>query len=433
MSIRKFGEDETFPVAGRIATGLGLAVLLIVGCGGWAAMAEINGAVVASGRIKVDEDLKAVQHRDGGIIKEIAVRKGATVAAGAVMIRLDDVQTKAELSIVRAQIAELAARRARLASERDGLAAIVLPANGSVTEADLATLGETRLFEGNRLYRDSQKEQLSYEIAQLGEEVRGFEAQRAAKLKDFDLVATEHGKVGSLVDKKLLETARLYASERELARLQGEIAEIDAGVARAKARTSGIRLQIIAIDDNARTEAQRELGTVETRLSELNDRRGAIEDRLARTEIRAPVSGVVNEVAVNTVGGVVTPAETLVTLVPEGARLDVEASLSPTDIDQVAVGQPTRLRFAAFNQRTTPELRGRVSYVSAASTIDSATKSVSYVVHVELAGEEVKRLGGLTLVPGMPVDVFVSTAERTALSYLSKPIVDQFAKAFKED
>lgn len=428
------GGDD-FRLGGRVKAGIFLSLLLVVGCGGWAAVAQINGSVIAQGTVKVDQNLKLIQHRDGGIVSEIAVREGDVVKAGQILLRLDDVQTKAELSIVRSQLSELAARRARLAAERDGLERIPVPQEVAflVSEADLIAYGEMHLFEGNRVNRNSQKEQLHHEIAQLEQEIRGLQAQQAAKGDELELVRREYGKLKGLADKGLVEGSKVYSLNRDLARLTGEIGEAEASIARARARMSSIGLQIISIDENARTEAQRELSAVSTRISELNDRHMALEDRLARTDIRAPISGIINELSVHTIGGVITPAETLATIVPENAKLKIEAKLAPVDVDQVAVGQPAKLRFSAFNQRTTPELKGEVAYVSAASTRDPATNTTHYLADIRIDPSELEKLGGRPLKPGMPVEVFVTTQDRTAISYLTKPFVDQFAKAFREE
>ncbi|MEO9337695.1 HlyD family type I secretion periplasmic adaptor subunit [Mesorhizobium sp. SB112] len=426
---KKIEQDE-FHHKGRMVAGMALGVLLLLGCGGWAAVAQINGAVVAQGQIKVDQNLKSIQHRDGGIVSEIAVREGDFVKAGQILIRLDDIQTRQELSIVRSQLSELVARKARLKSERDGLSEIVIEKGANLE--DLQEFGEVRLFDGNRTNRESQKEQLRFEIEQLGEEIKGLQAQQSAKRDEVTLVQVEHKKMKRLSDKKLIENSRVHVTERELARLKGELGETDAGIARARARMSGIKLQIISVDETAKTEAQRELSTVDTKISEFNDRRIAIEDRLSRTDIRAPLSGTVNELAVHTVGGVITPAETLATLVPEKAKLKIEARLSPVDIDQVYVGQIAKLRFSTFNQRTTPELQGHIGYVSAATTRDPATNDTYYVADVIVSPDELEKLGKNELMPGMPVEVFVATEQRTALSFLSKPLVDQFSRAFRE-
>jgi HlyD family type I secretion membrane fusion protein len=435
MSNRAGKDNDDFRLGGRVSAGIALGLLLVVGCGGWAAVAQINGSVIAQGTVKVDQNLKVIQHRDGGIVSQIAVREGDFVQAGQVMLRLDDVQTKAELSIVRSQLVELIARRARLIAERDGLDAIPVPQEGTflVTQADLVSYGEVRLFAGNRAHRESQKEQLRAEIAQLEQEIKGLRFQQVAKVHELDLVRAEHGKLKGLADKGLIEGSRVYGISRDVARLTGEVGEVDASIARARARMSSINLQIISIDENARTEAQRELSAVATKISELNDRRIALEDRLSRTDIRAPMTGIVNELSVHTVGGVITPAETLATIVPENATLKIEAKLSPVDVDQVFVGQAAKLRFSAFNQRTTPELKGEIAYVSAAATRDSATNTTHYLADLRISASEFEKLAGQPLKPGMPVEVFVATQDRTAISYLAKPFTDQFAKAFREE
>ncbi len=426
--------ENTFPVGPRVFAGITLGMLLFVGAGGWAATAQLTGAIIAPGMVKVDQNLKSIQHRDGGIISEIAVKEGDFVSKGQIMLRLDDAETKAELSIVRTQLVEFMAKQARLMAERDNLDAIMMSKELTARTNDYPYVffGEKRMFDGNRQNRESQKEQLILGIDQLGEEIKGLEAQRDAKIDEIALVKTEHDKIKGLTDKRLIETSRKYVIDREMAKLLGERGEVEANIARAKARMGEIRLQIIAIDETARTEAQRELSSIEPKLSELRERRVAIEDRLARADIRAPLSGTVNELAVHTIGGVITPAEKLVTLVPADAALKIEAKLSPTDIDQLYVGQPAKLRFSAFNTRTTPELHGKIAYVSAATSSDPTTGQVYYLCDVIVPSEELEKLGDSKLMPGMPVEVFVSTEQRTAMSFLSKPLADQFNRAFRE-
>ena len=426
--------DRSFRLGSRVLAGSLLGLLLVGGAGGWAATAQLAGAVIAQGVVKVDENLKAIQHRDGGIVSEIAIKEGDFVAEGQIMIRLDDVQTRAEQSIVRTQQMELRGRKARLVAERDLLEAIEFPPElaGSTGAFAEVSRGESRLFEGNAKSRASQKGQLELGIDQLGQEIKGMEAQQASKQDEIALVQTEHDKVKALAEKRIIDNSRVYTTDRELARLKGELGEIDAGIARANVRMSEIRLQIIAIDETARTEAQQELSAVDQKLSELNEQRVAIEDRLSRTNIRAPLSGTINELSVHTVGGVITPAEQLATIVPADATLKVEARLAPTDIDQISVGQPARLHFASFNQRTTPELVGEITYVSAATSTDRSTGQIYYVAKVAVLPDELAKLGDNKLLPGMPVEVYLTTAERTAMSYLSKPFTDQFSRAFRE-
>lgn len=427
--------EKSFRIGARVLAGTVLSILLVLGLGGWAATAELAGAVIAAGSVSVDRNLKAVQHRDGGIVGEISVREGDFVKADQVLLRLDDAQTRAELSIVRSQLAELSARRARLIAERDGLTSVDFPAGLSDESpaAAIAVIGEGRLFTGNRTHRESQKQQFELQIDQIGEEIGGLEAQRKGKNDELALVETQFRKIKGLFDNGLVEAPRVYTMERELAQLLGERGEVDAGIARARTRMGEIRVQILAVDENARTEAQRELSLVVTRLSELQERRTAIEDRLSRTDIRAPISGFINELNIHTIGGVIKPAELLVTIVPEDARLKVEAKVPPVSIDQVAVGQRTRLRFSTFNQRTTPELDGRVVRVSPATSRDTATGEVYYLADVEALPGELAKLGNKTLIPGMPVEVFITTEDRTALSYIVKPFTDQFTRAFREE
>jgi len=426
--------DTAFRMAPRIITGLLLMALLVVGCGVWSVLARLEGAIIALGAVKVDQNLKEIQHRDGGIVKSITVRQGDFVKEGQILLTLDDVQIKAELLIVSSQLLEMLGRRARLIAERDDLSVITFPdeLNEKSAATDEIKNGENHLFKGNKYARDSRKEQLELSINQTGEEIKGMESRLAAKQGELELVGAEREKLLALYEKKIVDYSRVYTANREWARLLGERGEIDASIARAKVRSSEIKLQVIAIDQNASTEAQRELRTVEARISELKERKLAIEDRIARTEIRAPVSGYVNELFVHTVGGVTTPAARIATIVPENANLKFEIKISPVDIDQVREGQSARVRLTAFNRNTTPELRGKVTMVSPASARDPANGQEHYFAHVQLVDGASQDLGEMRLVPGMPAEVYVSTQERTALSFLMKPFTDQMNRAFRE-
>lgn len=424
---------SSFRLGPHVVAGSTLALVLILGFGGWAATASLNGAIIAQGAVKVDQNLKEVQHRDGGIVQAIAVRQGDGVRAGQVLFQLDDVQTRAELSIIRSQLAEHLGRRARLVAERDNLPGVTYPAELATLSEDAAQImaGETRLFDGNKTNRDSRKEQLEIGIVQSGEEVKGLEARKIAKSEELRLVELERNKYLGLFEKGYIDGTKVFNINREWARLLGERGEIEATLARAKLRISDSRLQIIAIDETARTEAQRELRQVEAKLSELSDRRISTEDRLSRTEIRSPIDGTVNELSVFTIGGVITPAARLATIVPHDAKLTVEIRIAPADIDQIKPGQPARMRFSAFNRNTTPEYPGKVVHVSPATSRDPATGATYYVGDVQLDGE-VSVLGDRKLLPGMPVEVFVSTEQRTALSYLAKPFTDHASRIFRE-
>lgn len=426
--------NETFRIGSRVIAGTVLGILLVGGAGGWAATAQLAGAVIAQGQVAVDQQIKAIQHHDGGIVSAILIREGDRVSAGQILMRLDDTQTRAELSIVGAQMLELTVRRARLLAERDLLDRIEFPSALPLEREEVRSLvaGEKRLFEGNLANRESRKQQLELVLAQVTEEIKGLEAQLIAKQDEIRLVDEQRAKLEHLVSKKLLENTPLYAVKREVTRLEGERGEIEASIARARTKMNEIRLQILSVDETARTEAQRELTTVDTKLSELRDRHMAISDRLSRTDIRSPIDGTIHELNIHTIGGVITPAEVLATIVPIDAKLTVEVMLPPTSIDQVAVGSSARVRLPALNQRTTPELAAHVSHVSPATTRDPASGQHYYKGDVQLKPGEIEKLGDSKLIPGMPVEVFVTTSERTALSYLVKPITDQLSRAMRE-
>lgn len=421
-------------IRGRILFATVAMVALVGGVGGWAATARLGGAVISAGQIAVDRHLKVVQHRDGGIVGEIHVREGDRVAEGQVILELTDAQTEAELSIVTAQLRELMLRAARLAAERDGLAALAfppLPGPDTPATASIAE-GERRLFDGNRKARDSRKSQLALGIVQIEEELGGLSVQLAAKDEEIALQATEHARLADLSSRNLIEVARIAASERERVLLRGARGEIVAAIARAKARIGEIELQILAIDQDARTEAQRQLTEIEARLGELRDRHTAISDRLARNLVRAPIAGVVNEIHVHSLGSVVTPAQVLATILPENAQLKVTTKVSPVEIEQVRVGGPARMRFTAFNQRVTPEIAGTVSFIAPAATWDDALGGHFYTADIEVAAGGLETLGRDKLRPGMPVEIYIATDERTVLSYLLRPFTDQVSRALRE-
>ncbi len=313
------GTADPFRLWPRVLAGLILGAGLIGGVGGWAVTVPLSGAVISQGVVVVTDSVQNIQHRDGGIISQIAVREGDFVRQGQVLLRLQDAQTQAEASIVQAQIVELNAKRARLEAERDGAAQISFPVGydpSQPTAYEIAQ-GELRLFTGQRGSRESQKQQLDLGIEQIAKEVEGLEGQRVSKLQEVALIEAEYTRTKTMVEHKLTEVSRLNAIERERARAQGDLSEIVSGMARARTRISEIRLQILSVDDTSRTDAQRELGSVETRLAELSERNIALKDRLSRIEVTAPASGIVNELNVHTLGGVVAPGETLLTLVPQ--------------------------------------------------------------------------------------------------------------------
>lgn len=416
--------------------GLFVAILL-TGVGGvWAATTNISGAVIASGTLVVETAVKKVQHPTGGVIGEILARNGDRVAGGQVVLRLDDTVARASLAIVRKGLAELVARKARLEAERDGNDAIHVPIDSadaaSKTYLERATEGEQRLFDLRRKSRAGQKEQLRRRLEQLDQQISGLTAQSEAKSDEIALIGRELSGARKLWSKNLLTLAKLTKLERETTRVKGERGQLISTIAQSKARIAETELEIIQIDRELASEVARELREIEAKIGELVERKIAAEDQLRRIEILAPQSGIVHQSAVHTVGGVISPGEQLMLIVPDAEKLSVEARVFPQDIDQLYLRQTAMLRFSAFNQRTTPEILATVSRISADVTTEERTGLSYYTIRASISAEEVARLGNKALVPGMPVEVFIKTEDRNVLSYLIKPLRDQLARAFRE-
>lgn len=426
-------DERDYGVAWRVGAAAALAIALVAGCGGWAAQAKLSGAIIAQGKIIVKRQVKLVQHRDGGIVADIRVNNGDRVKAGDTLVRLDDTQTKAEMGIIRGQLAEFLGRRARLNAERDGSSSIQF--EQGFEAAALSTQiakGEVRLFSENTAMRDGKREQLRLQVEQYEDQVRGLEAQSKANDNERGLIVADMKRLDPLLAKKVIDVTRTRAMERDLAKIDGLKGEITSNIARVKGQISEAKLRIIELDQQAHTDAQRELRDVDSKISELQERLVAANDRLSRMTLVAPIAGVVNEVSIHTVNGVIAPGQTVMSIVPNGEELAVEARLQPKDIDQITSGQPAKLRFSAFNQRTTPQIDGAVDVVAAAATVDPSSGQAYYLSSVAITGN----LGGLGtkhLVPGMPVEVFFTTEERSALSYLIKPFADQMMRSFREE
>ena len=422
-------------IRSHLLGGLAVVALLAGGVGGLAATTELSGAVIAPGSLVVDSNVKKVQHPTGGVVGELRARDGDKVKAGDIVVRLDETITQANLAIVVKSLNELQSRLARLEAERDNVDTIVFPAEllARAGDPELARsmTGERNLFEFRKSARAGQKAQLRERIAQLKEEIQGLTGQVAAKKRETELIGQELEGVRDLWRKNLVQIQRVTALERDAARLEGERGQLIASTAQAKGKISEIELQILQIDQDLRSEVAKDLREVQGKIAELVERKVAAEDQLKRIDIRAPQNGMVHQSTVHTVGGVITPGEAIMLIVPEADALTVEAKLAPQDIDQVRVGQTAALRFSAFSQRTTPELDGVVSRVSADLTTDQRTGAAYYVVRITLSERELARLEGLRLVPGMPVEAFIRTGERTVLSYVMKPFTDQITRSFR--
>jgi HlyD family secretion protein len=421
----------------HLLAGVATMALLLGGFGGWAATTELSGAVVAPGVLVVDTNVKKVQHPTGGVVGELKVRDGDRVKAGDIVLRLDETVTQANLAIVVKGLDELRARQARLEAERDGAGQVVfapdLLARSHEAEVGRLVAGERRLFETRRAGREGKQAQLKERIGQLKEQIQGLSEQIGAKGREIELIGQELVGVRELWRKNLVQITRVTSLERDAARLEGERGGLISAIAQTKGKITETELQIIQIEQDLRTEVGKELADIRGKVAELVERKVTAEDQLKRIDLRAPQDGVVHQLAAHTVGGVIGAAEAIMLIVPAADLLEVESKINPQDIDQVRVGQEAVLRFAAFSQRTTPELNGVLSRLSADLSTDQRTGASYYTARIALLPDETARLKGLRLIPGMPLEVFVKTGERTVLSYLTKPLADQVMKAFRED
>jgi membrane fusion protein, type I secretion system len=420
--------------------GLAVVVVLVGGVGGWATTSQLSGAVIAPGTVVVESNVKKVQHPTGGVVGEIFVKEGSAVEVGQVVLRLDDTLTKATLGVVRSQLDELTARQARLLAERDDAEAIAFPDELTLRRKDAsvetALAGEEKLFLSRRSARTGQRAQLRERAAQMNEEIRGLSAQQAAKESEIELIGKELVGVTDLYQKNLVSISRFTQLQRDQTRLLGERGQLIADSARARGKISEIELQIIQLDQDFRTEVLKDLREAQGKIAELRERVTAAEDQLKRVELRAPQSGVVHQLSVHTVGGVIGNGETIMQIVPRADELVVEAKVAPQDIDQVALGTSVTVRIMAGNQRTAPELTGVITRVSADLTREQQQGSqpgpAYYTVRIALPAEQVTRLKDIRLVPGMPAEAFIQTHDRTPLQFLLKPLEEQIARTFRE-
>jgi HlyD family secretion protein len=418
-------------------SGVAIVVVLVGGVGGWAATVPLSGAVVGSGVVVVDSNVKTVQHPTGGVVGEIRVRDAMRVTEGDLLMRLDDTQTRASLQVVVKQLTENLARQARLEAERDGLPDLVLSAELDSRRADpdvdKAIVGERNLFRARAAARDGMRKQLRERIEQIREEITGIAAQERARRRQVDLIDRELTDVTDLFRRNLVPRTRVVELEREAARLAGDVGQFVSERARAEGRISENELQILQIEQELRREVSNDLRDALGKIGELVERRIAAEDQLKRVEIRSPQTGLVHQLAHHTIGGVVQAGQPIMMIVPGDDALVIEFRLSPLDIDKIAPGQEATVRFSGMPHGTTPELKGRISRISPDIVREPQTNQSYFAVRVAVNEGETRKLGDRQIVPGMPTEVFVRTVDRTALAYLMKPISEQIARAFREN
>ena len=421
----------------RFMIGGYLAVFLLVfGLGAWGALARISGAVIVSGTLEVEGNRQVVQHPTGGVIDKINVRNGDAVGAGDVLIRLEGDEIVSELGIVEGQWFEILARKGRLSAERDGLSEItfdpeLMSRKSSPNIAGLMQAQELQ-FKARQKLQSEESGQLKERQVQIAKQIEGLEAVQAATQKQIDLISREIEGQEALLAKGLTEITRVLTPRRTLAELEGTRGQIEAAVAENKGKIAEIEINLVQLDSKTREDAISELRDLEYREIELRERRDNLRLQVEKLDLRAPVAGVIYGNTADTLRGVVRAAEPVMYIVPKDAPLIVRGHVMPINIDQIHVGQQATMRFSAFDARTTPEVTGHVKTLSADTMEDRNTGSRYYLVDIQLDEDSQQKLVNRPLVPGMPVEAFIGTDERSPLSYFVKPFTDYFSRAMQE-
>ncbi|MEL6287858.1 MAG: HlyD family type I secretion periplasmic adaptor subunit [Pseudomonadota bacterium] len=415
--------------------GIGVLFLLIGGLGGWSALANISGAVIAPSIVVVESNAKRVQHLEGGIVAAINVKDGEKVSAGDVLIRLDQTETRTNLGIIDSQLNELAARLARLEAERDDADTVVFDSTLDLAVPAQAIAkarrDQTKLFDTRKRTVEGEEEQIAQRVTQLEEEIRGLKAQEVSRKDQLAFLEDELQGLRDLQKRGLVPKTRLLLLERQAAEMRGERGQFRADMARARGRIAELGVEAAQSKRQRINEVLTELRTVQANVAELIARRRAALDRLSRIEIVAPQEGFVHNLATHTIGGVIAPREPVLTIIPEKDALQLAARVDPADIHRVYRDQPVTIRFSSLDASRTPELTGAVTRVPAATTEADGQTPPFYVVRVAIADGEFAKLGGQRLKPGMPAEVYIETGERKAITFLMKPFLDALPQVFR--
>ncbi|MEM6463398.1 MAG: HlyD family type I secretion periplasmic adaptor subunit [Pseudomonadota bacterium] len=422
---------------GTIRFGIVLVFLLFAVGGSWAMMAQLSGAIVTSGFVTVAGRAKQVQHPDGGVVADILVEDGDMVARGDVLLRLDGSLLMTERRLQEGRMREAAARKARLSAERDNAAEVLwetgLLAANDVTVNLEVRRGEERLFRARRQTRSGQISGIAERIEQHTNQIDGATAMIASNTRQIASLDEELIGVRSLQEKGLAPVSRVLSLERQQETLIGRIGEQNAEIARLKNAINQAEIELLQIDREFVQNVLAELRQLQTDIVDATQRLAAVREKLRRTEIRAPVSGVVHELSVANAGAVISAGQEIATIVPQTDRFEIEVPIEPQFVDAIHRGQHVVLSFAAFDEVKTPDLNGTVSGISADVVQDSKTGASIYLARIGVARSEIERLGDRDLIPGMPVDAFITTGSRTFLNYLLKPLSDQVRRALREE
>lgn len=431
--------DKRWSARAPVLIGFVGLFILVGGFGVWATQTQIAGAIIASGRIEVDQNRQVVQHPEGGVVAEIGVQEGDAVEAGDLLLQLDVTQLRSRLAIIESQLYEFMARRGRLSAERDDRPELTFDAEllrVSEERPQVAELirGQQNLFEARIETTTRTREQLAERSAQTRNQIVGIEAQEASLARQLELIEQELESQQTLLDRGLAQASGVLALQRQAASLDGQLGELAASKAQAEQRITEIEIEVLRLGTTRREEAITRLRDLRTRELELIEQRQSLLADIERMQLRAPVSGIVYNMRVQTPRSVIRPADPVLFLIPQDRPLVIAARVDPIHIDQIVTGQAVNLRFSALDQRTTPELVGQVALVSADAFEDEALGASYYRAEIVLnPGEQEKLPEGQVLIPGMPVEAFIRTDDRSPLTYLVKPVMDYFNRAFRED
>lgn len=421
-------------LARPVRVGLVLLAVVFGVFGTWAAVAPLEEAAHAAGRVTVASYSKTVQHLEGGIVAAILVRNGDRVTAGQPLLKLEETQAQAQLGIHNGQFMALRAKEVRLIAERDDLQAIVYPAEFSKADPDTRKEMEVQqqLFATRKAAKQASAEILAQRIGQMKAKIAGLEALKKTKEQLAASYGEELADTKALLSQGFADKNHVRELERELAAHTGEAADLTAQISTTEVQIGETQYEMIRLEQTFQSEVASDLAETQTAIDDVRERIRAEEDVVARKTIRSPVDGIVNGLQIHTVGGVIAPGTKIVDIVPEHDEFIIEARISPNDIDRVALNQEATIRFSEFG-RLAPRAAGRVVHLSADSFVDEATKHPFYQARIAVTPEGLKSLEGFQLVPGMPAEVFISTGSRTFLQYLFKPITNVLARSFIED
>jgi HlyD family secretion protein len=409
----------------------GLLVVLFV----LAATVPIGGAVIGAGQVMTQSRVKRVAHPTGGVIGEVLVHNGDHVRAGQVLLRLDDRVTGADARLADLTVEQLLAQRARAEAERFGLSTIAFPpelTRVGTPDAARAMADERHLFALHQTEERGMKAQLFARVMQDNAEIHGFDAQIAALHEQRRLIERERQGVRDLWDKQLVTISRMNQLDRTAVDLDGSLGSLEAQIAQTRAKITEAQEQAIQLTESRRVAAGNDLNQINASLNQQQMRRVTASDSRDRSDVRAPYAGTVEKIAFAAAGDVIRPAEPIMEIVPDHDAMVVEAMISPVDIDHVHTGDAVRVRLSSFNRAATPELPGRVIYVATDRSENADLKQVYYLVHIAFDPAALAQ-AHLDLKSGMPAEVHIASGSRSLLSYLMKPLRDQFARAFRDN